>query len=321
MPRVSVIVPVYNGAATVVEAIDGALAQTFKDFDVIVVDDGSTDATPEVLVRYAGQIKVIRQSNRGIAAARNAGVAASGGEYLAFLDCDDIWAQTMLARAVGALEVDPSCVLVYTNLAVVDSAGRKLRDWLVGPAMAHAPTLDEMLARLWPIMPSAVVMRRATFDSCGGFSERFRGYGFEDAYFWMLAREQGSFHYIHDPFVTWRFSLFPRELKVRSGWAEAVKIFRHLVRERYGVDPIALVAARKRANRSIFGYIGLKALNNGDRVLAREAFRRALAADPLRFKNYLRLLRTFLPHELARSLTGRTRNEVESSPHESEGDL
>jgi len=321
MPWVSVIIPVYNGVATVAEAIDSALAQTFKDFEVIVVDDGSTDATPELLLRYADRIKVICQSNRGAAAARNVGVAASGGEYLAFLDCDDIWAPTMLARAVHALEADPSCVLVYTNLAVVDSTGRKLRDALIGPAMAHAPTLEEMLARMWPIMPSAVVMRRTTLDSCGGFSERFRGYAFEDVYLWMLAREQGHFHYIHDPLATWRFSLFPRELKVRSGWAEAEETFRHLVRERYGVDPIALVAARRRAHRSIFGYIGLKALNEGDRALAREAFRRALATDPLRLKNYLRLLRTFLPDGLARSLTGRTRNEVESSPRESERDL
>jgi glycosyltransferase involved in cell wall biosynthesis len=309
MPRVSVIMPVYNGVATVAEAIDSALAQGFRDLEVIVVNDGSTDATAEVLRRYAGRIQIIDRPNGGIAAARNTGVAASTGEYLAFLDCDDIWMPHMVERAVAALDSDPACVLAYTNCAVIDSEGRDLRSALIGAGVDHAPTLDEMLSRLWPIMPSAVAMRRATFDVCGGFPEEFRSYGFEDVIFWLRAREQGAFHYDPECLVKWRFSLFPRPIK--TGWRrpEAAVTFDRILRERYGVGADRLLAARARANRSIFGYIGLRALRDGDRSSAREAFRRALQINPLRVKNLLRYLKTYLPLGMARALSGRTRHE------------
>src|ERR1700687_3488371 len=235
MTRVAVVIPVYNGAATIAEAIDGALAQTYPGLEVIVVNDGSTDATADVLRRYAGRVRVIDRPNGGIAAARNTGAAAATGEYLAFLDCDDIWMPAMIERAVAALDADPACVLAYTNCAVVDSDGRDLRSALIGAGVDHAPTLDEMLSRLWPIMPSAVVMRRTTFDACGGFSEEFRSYGFEDVIFWLRARELGPLHYVPERLVKWRFALFPRPLK--TGWRkpEARIIFDRMLRERYSV--------------------------------------------------------------------------------------
>ncbi len=300
--------PVFNGATTVAEAIESAIAQSCADLEVIVVNDGSTDATAEVLRRYEDRIQIIDRLNGGIAAARNTGVAAASGEYLAFLDCDDIWMPRMVERAVAALDADSTCVLAYTNCAVIDSDGRDLGSALIGAGVDHAPTLDEMLSRLWPIMPSAVAMRRATFDACGGFPEEFRSYGFEDVIFWLRAREQGPFHYDAECLVKWRFALFPRPLK--SGWRrpEASVIFDRILRERYGVGADRLLAARSRANRSIFGYIGLRALREGDRSSAREAFRRALQIDPLRVKNILRYLKTYLPLGMARALSGRTRS-------------
>jgi len=307
MARVSVIIPVFNGAATIAEAIDSALAQTYTGVEVIVVNDGSTDATAEVLRRYEDRIKVIDRPNGGIAAARNTGAAAASGEYLAFLDCDDIWMPAMVERAVAALDGDPACVLAYTNCAVVDSNARDLRAALIGAGVDHAPTLDEMLARLWPIMPSAVIMRRATFIDCGGFPEEFRSYGFEDVIFWLRVREQGPFHYIAECLVKWRFSLFPRPLKIAWNQPDAVTAFDRILRERYGVGAGRLLAARARASRSILGYIGLRALRDGDRASARDAFRRALQINPLRVKNILRYLKTYLPIGMARALSGRTR--------------
>ncbi len=307
MARVTAIVPVYNGAATIAEAIDSALAQSYRDLEVIVVNDGSTDATAEVLRRYEGRIRVIERKNGGIAAARNTGVAATQSEYLAFLDCDDIWAPAMVERTVAALDDNRDCVLAYTNCAVIDSDGHDLRSALVGAGVDHAPTLDEMLSRLWPIMPSAVIMRRSTFDACGGFSEEFRSYGFEDVIFWLRVREQGAFHYLSECLVKWRFSLFPSPLKTRWRKPEACITFDRILRERYGISSDRLLAARARANRSILGYIGLRALRDGNRASAREAFRRALQMKPTRVKSLLRYLKTYLPLGMARALSGRTR--------------
>src|SRR6516164_2276083 len=160
MPRVDVVIPVYNSAATVAESVESALGQTFTDFEIIAVDDGSTDTSAEVLSRYGARIRVLAQSNRGLSAARNAGVRLGTAEYVAFLDADDIWEPEMLKRTVAALDRLPHSVLAYTDVTVVDSSGRSLNATLVSNSLGRAPQLDDLFVRLWPIMPSAVVMRR-----------------------------------------------------------------------------------------------------------------------------------------------------------------
>jgi glycosyltransferase involved in cell wall biosynthesis len=308
MARVSAIIPVFNGAVTIAEAIDSAFAQSYPSLEVIVVNDGSTDATAEVLRHYGERIKVIERPNSGIAMSRNIGVAAAQGEYLAFLDSDDAWAPAMIERTVAALDSNPACVLAYSNCAVIDSDGHDLDSALIGAGVGHAPTLQEMLSRLWPIMPSAVVMRRTAFDACGGFAEEFRSYGFEDVIFWLRVREEGAFCYLPECLVKWRFSLYPNPLKTAWRTPEAPITFDRILRERYGIGADRLLAERARANRSILGYIGLRALRDGDRTSAREAFRRALQIHPLRVKNLLRYLRTYLPLGMVRALSGRTRS-------------
>jgi hypothetical protein len=165
--------------------------------------------------------------------------------------------------------------------------------------------MAEILARMWPIMPSAALLRRSAFEACGGFVEDFRGAGFEDAFLWLRLREQGHFRYIPEAVAVWRFSWFPQPLKVQPYGRDA-ELFGLLVRQRYGVDPSRLIAARIRATRSILGYAGLMALQEGERRLARRAFAAALKLDPWRTRNIFRMIRTFLPVRLARALSGRT---------------
>jgi hypothetical protein len=155
-------------------------------------------------------------------------------------------------------------------------------------------------------MPSAVVMRRAVLEAIGGFAEEFRSYGFEDAYCWLRMRELGEFHYISEPLVRWRFSTFPRPIKSLASNPRARATFARLVDQRWGRSVEPLLRSRRRASRSILGYIGLLELRKGHPQIARAAFRQALALDPLRIKNYLRLLRTYLPPRVARAMTGRT---------------
>jgi hypothetical protein len=206
-------------------------------------------------------------------------------------------------------------VMAYGNLLMVDSDGRSLASNLIGGQHAHAPSMEEILVQMWPIMPSAALIRRSAFEACEGFVEEFRGAGFEDAFLWLRLREQGHFIYIPEPLAAWRFSWFPRPLKVQPCKRDS-GTFARLVRQRYGVDPSRLVAARIRATRSILGYAGLRALREGDRLAARRAFAGALKLDPYRARNIFRFARTFLPVRLARSLSGRTGGSVESEMHQ-----
>jgi glycosyltransferase involved in cell wall biosynthesis len=305
MTRVSAIIPVFNGEASLRQAIDSVLSQRASDVELIVVDDGSSDSTPAIIKSYGTRLRGIWQKNSGPAAARNLGVRNAQGEYLAFLDADDQWLQGMLERTVAVLAFDADCVMVYGNLLMIDSEGRSLETSLIHEEHGHAPTMEEILTRMWPIMPSAALIRRSAFESCGGFVEEFRGAGFEDAFLWLRLREQGDFRYIPEPLATWRFSRFPKPLKVFSHSRDA-ETFARLVRQHFGVDPSRLVAARIRATRSILGYAGLRALRSGDRTEARPGIAAALKLDPLRTRNIFRFLRTFLPVRLARSLSGRT---------------
>jgi glycosyltransferase involved in cell wall biosynthesis len=316
MIKVSAIIPVFNGSSTLGQAIESVLDQSSCGLELIVVDDGSTDSTPGIIESYGARVQQIRQANAGPAAARNAGVRNAHGEYLAFLDADDRWLPGMLDRAIVKLDCDPDCVMAYGNLFMVDSDGRSLAACLVGTEYAHAPSMEEILARMWPIMPSAALIRRSAFDACGGFVEEFRGAGFEDAFLWLRLREQGHFCYIPEALAAWRFSWFPKPLKVKP-YNHDPATFARLVRQRYGIDPSRLVAARIRATRSILGYAGLRALQRGDRRSARRAFAGALKLDPLRARNILRFLRTFLPVRLARSLSGRTGRKAASEFSES----
>jgi glycosyltransferase involved in cell wall biosynthesis len=305
VPRVSVIIPAYNAAATIAGTIDSVTGQTLQDFEIICVDDGSTDATLSIIKQYGERVRLLEQANSGPAAARNHGARNSSGEYLAFLDADDVWAPQFLERSVAALDADPALSLVYCNCALADSEGVAIDTALIGNGFDHPPSLQELLTKLWPIMPSAAVARRWAYDACGGYRDALKGasFRFEDVDFWIKMREQGPFGYIAEPLVTWRFAWFPKQLKRLPDYSKALHVFEAYLQERYGVSAVPLVDARMRAPRSILATIGLKALRDGDRPRARAAFARAIRVDPYRVKNYLRWMRTFLPRWLANSLS------------------
>jgi len=303
MPRVSAIIPVFNAARTVAVAIDSIERQTFRDFEVVAIDDGSQDATPTVLSAYQDKIRILRQSNRGPSAARNYGVRESSGDLLAFLDADDRWRPAMLERMVVALDERPAVSMAYCDVAVIDTEGRPLKTELASDF--GAPTLDDMLERLWPIMPSGVLMRRAALDAAGGWPEMLTS--FEDVFLWLLMRQQGEFAHVNEVLAEWRFAYFPKPLKMPGGQEKAAKIFAAIIREKWGCSADVLVRSRVRAPRSILGYIGLRALAEGDRTTARNALVRAIQFDPWRARSYLRYVRTFLPAIAVRALSGRSR--------------
>lgn len=170
-PSVSVVIPCFNHARFLAEAVDSALGQTRPAAEVIVVDDGSTDETGRVLDAYAGRVRVVRQGNRGVSAARNAGAALATGDLLAFLDADDVWLPGKLAAQAELFAAPPAPGLVHCGVEEIDAHGRALRTRLDG---LDGRVAEEMLLFRRTVIlggGSGAVVTRALFAEVGGFDE------------------------------------------------------------------------------------------------------------------------------------------------------
>ena len=173
-PLVSVILPVYNQCEFVGRAIESVLSQRFTDFEFLVVDDGSTDATPEIIERYADRVRVITQPNQGPYPARNRALREARGEFLAFIDSDDAWLPNRLERQVTILQANPEVALVYGNARIVegDQIGVPIHT-LFEVAPPHRGRVFEALleARTNFIPQSSVLVRRRYLEETGDFRE------------------------------------------------------------------------------------------------------------------------------------------------------
>jgi len=175
MPKVSVIIPTYNCAQYIFHAVDSVLAQSFRDFELVVVDDGSTDNTRELLKLYGSQIKYIYQQNKDMTAARNTGIKNSSGEYIAFLDSDDIWLAHKLERQVALLDQAPEVGLVYCWHYYIDSAGKRCQfyDNVIGRSFESGSRVYEKLIENNVISGggSTPVIQRKCLKKSGMFDE------------------------------------------------------------------------------------------------------------------------------------------------------
>ena len=167
MPKVSVIIPTYNRRDFVREAIASVLAQTYRDFELLVVDDGSNDDTATVVQEFA-EVRYVFQPNRGVSAARNRGVALSNGDLVAFLDSDDLWQPRKLACQVAFFAAHPEAHICQTDEIWLRHEVR------VNPHNKHRKVGGDIFARslhLCLVSPSAVMLHRELFEQVGGFDE------------------------------------------------------------------------------------------------------------------------------------------------------
>jgi glycosyltransferase involved in cell wall biosynthesis len=166
---ISVIIPAYNVGRFVREAVDSALAQTFRDIEVIVVDDGSTDGSLEALCDlHHPRLRVIREGHAGSAAARNAGLRLASGEMVAFLDADDRWAPQNLERQSAFLESHPEVDMTFGHSLVVDEAGRSLG--FKSSSCAGPVSLSQLLRTNEIGNGSCLLLRREALDKAGWFN-------------------------------------------------------------------------------------------------------------------------------------------------------
>jgi len=190
---VSAVIPTYNHAALAPDAVESALAQTWPRVEVIVVDDGSTDDTLARLARFGGRITVLRQEHRGPAVARNAGIRASRGEWIAFLDSDDLWMPEKIARCVAALEGAPNAGVAYTAVRIHElDTGRRypLPQYTMSGNLAR-----DLFLECKGVNTSTLVVRRAALDKVGLFDEEF----FRAQDWDLMVRLAEQYGYVHVP--------------------------------------------------------------------------------------------------------------------------
>jgi len=195
-PQVSVIIPTYNRGWVIKEAIDSVLAQDYTEFELIVVDDGSTDHTSDVLDSYRNDIKVLSQKNKGVSAARNRGIAEASGKFIAFLDSDDLWLSQKLSVQIEFFNQTPDALICQTEEVWIRNGLR------VNPRKRHKkpsgmifkPSLELCL-----VSPSAVMIQRNLIDRVGEFDENLPAC--EDYDLWLRISCRFPVHLIDAPLI------------------------------------------------------------------------------------------------------------------------
>ncbi|MCT7995763.1 glycosyltransferase family 2 protein [Laspinema olomoucense] len=202
MPKVSVIIPAYNSMTYLPETLQSLLAQTYSDFEAIIINDGSTDHTQEWVSQQTDpRIKLISQVNKGLSGARNTGIEAATGEYLAFLDADDLWHPTKLQKQVECLDNNPDVGLVYSWVALINEhgipTGRLFKNSQEGNVWEHL-ILQNIVES-----GSGAMVRRQCFETCGVFDVNLRSF-VEDWDMWLRIALHYPFKAISEPLVYYR---------------------------------------------------------------------------------------------------------------------
>ena len=192
-PAVSIIIPAYNTASLISEALDSVFAQTYRDFEALVVNDGSpdTEALERVLAPYLGRIIYIKQNNRRAAGARNTGIRQARGEYLAFLDSDEMWLPEFLASQMKLFEEAPSLDMAYTDALFPPDCGRPAGEtWMWGCPSKGPCTFESLVKEDCHIPVSSVVARKRVIVEAGLFDETLRC--IDDCDMWLRVAYHGA---------------------------------------------------------------------------------------------------------------------------------
>jgi glycosyltransferase involved in cell wall biosynthesis len=260
--KVSVVIPVYNARDVIGETIETVLAQTWKDREIVVVDDGSSDGSGDIVRSFGERVRYVRQENGGVARARNRGIAESTGEYVALLDHDDLWHPTKLDRQVAVLDGRPEVGMVVTDVAHLDREGKPMG--VIGAGYNPSEAFARLFVRGFVPTPSAAMIRRSVLETVGGFDERFHSAGLDDHELWTRIAARYEIANIAEPLTYHR----NREIKP----ADVALAHRPLLIEtllaRVGNDPVKRrYLLRQRA--SYLADRGKQLITMGDRAQGR----------------------------------------------------
>lgn len=308
MPKVTVLLTCYNHLRYLPAALDGILGQTFKDFEILALDDGSRDGSREWLKEREAEGKlrcILNEKNLGTYATLNVGLGAATGDYIAILNDDDLWAASKLQKQVDMLEADDKIGLVHTGGWFIGEDGNRLADPApLGFVYPSTPTGDVLALEILynHIITSSVLIRRVCFETCGPFDPSFFGSG--DWQMWLRISQKYHIGYADEPFAFYRVhgqnashqkdKINEDDARIRewiTGWQSDFS-------DRMSKEP-----ELKAAFAHNWACLGTERTWAGNASGGRAAYSQAIKMMPGRFKSYLRWIATFLPKSMFRKLS------------------
>ena len=331
---VSIIIPCYNRADIVNETIDSVLAQTYEKFEIILVDDGSTDNTSEVICAYEDRrIRYFHQANGGLSAARNAGLSVAEGEFIAFLDSDDIWLDWKLNAQVEIFRRHAEVGLIWSDMSTFTGAGkideeRHLRTFYsaydtvnfedtherpgmlsdlvpgVSPDLANSPYyVADVFQHMFSgnlVLPSTAIVRRARLQKSGPFEPEFTGFGAEDYHFYFRICSEGPVAFLDAPTTLYR--IHPSQMSTCNRLLEAranLHVITHWLHRRPSALPTKVV---RRSLASSHAWLGTEELNAGNLRAATGHFWQSLLHHKTQPSTLLLLFLSLIPQRAAEIL-------------------
>lgn len=295
--KVSIIIPAYNAELYIQEAIESVLSQTFKDIELIVVDDSSIDRTAEIVKGFGSKLKYLRHSeNKGLSSARNSGFRQAQGEYIAFLDADDVWLPTKTEEQVKLLENDKELALVYSNCYLINEEGLHIGK-LFDSIKPYSGFVFRKLILDNFIPTSSVIIRKKILDELGGFNERL----VVSQDFDLLLRIAEHYKIDFTNFPLLKYRVHPNSLGTihrRLMFEEAISITK-FYKDKIGTMDKRLILRLNKAIAKYLFYIAIWSLSNINKREAIDWYIKCLNTKAFDFKIILAFLFFVLPRNIS----------------------
>lgn len=310
-PKVSVIIPTYNRAHLIGETLESVLAQTFRDYEIVVVDDGSTDDTGSVVAKVAPEARYIYQENTGIPEVLNVCIREARGEYVQHLGSDDLLVEDTLARSAALLDAHPNVAMVHGAAWLIDETGKRLSvlrpDFAAGDYIRSGrEEIRDLLLSNHVVAPT-VMARRQVMVEAGLYDARFGLY--EDWNLWTRIARKHDVAYSHDPLVSYRVHSGPSGSIFHTASARDIDRYRRMHLNEVLEDPSlrdVYAGVRRKAMALHHLAVGQRAVETGETWYARRAAVKAALRHPSAVPMAVRLFaRTLAPAPLIRLVRGR----------------
>lgn len=302
MPRVSVLVTCYNNRRFIEAALDGVRRQTFTDFEIIAIDDGSSDGEREFLSNQTDIRVVFNEQNLGTYATLNKALGLATGEFVAVLNDDDVWLPRKLEKQIEILDSNPRVQLVHTDGEFIDGDGKVFEGEPLGFRFPKFETGDILLDLVYEnkIIASASLFRRELAVQLGGFNESYFGSG--DWEMWFRIAEQGWVGCVGEKLTQYRVHGANASHKLPKIWKDDQRLREWMLPRLENLESRFDAQKINEAKAHCWATLGTVTMLNGDAKAARAAYRASMHLMPKRIKNYLRYASTYLGNDLFRKL-------------------